>query len=214
MSLVRETLTRIVYLQNILSYITNKPKKFLSLIHINTSWHECVMEYSEEVWMRINMHYKYEGNKLLHILVKNQGPIRMMSIFLCYGMDKEARNEYNMTPLQNACCTGYTECVKLLLENGADKDTKNVNNCTPLHNACYHGYPECVKLLLENGADKETKNRYGKTPLHFACMYNNSECVKLLLEAGADKELRDDNDRTAQYLARKKGHEECVKLFE
>jgi hypothetical protein len=58
MLLVQQTLTKIVYLRNILSYVKVTPLKLLKMKFVHTSWYECVTEYSDETWFKIDKKYR------------------------------------------------------------------------------------------------------------------------------------------------------------
>jgi hypothetical protein len=87
MSLVQQTLTKIVYLQKIISYACTTSLELLNYELVHSSWHECVREYSDESWSKIHDQYRSDSGKtLLHLCVK-KGAIEMLKLFLRIGVD-------------------------------------------------------------------------------------------------------------------------------
>lgn len=82
------------------------------------------------------------------------------------------------TPLHNACDTGQTEIVKLLIKAGADVNAENNALGVPLFVAVKRGAWDIVEFLLQNGADIEKKDKDGYTPLHVMAKENNDEGIK------------------------------------
>jgi ankyrin repeat protein len=105
------------------------------------------------------------------------------------------------TPLQYAVESGFTEIVKLLIENGADLNKSNNDGCTPLHLAATYGHLEVIKLLIENGADIHKSDNGGCTPLHIAATYGHLEVIKLLVYSGANVNYTNNRGKTALELA-------------
>ncbi|EAY10586.1 ankyrin repeat protein, putative [Trichomonas vaginalis G3] len=80
-----------------------------------------------------------------------------MSISCAVGLS-EKRDEYEYTPLLQACNKGDLELTKSLIERGCARDAidKNGNNC--LFNAAFKGHLVIVKYLVENGIDKNYRD--------------------------------------------------------
>ncbi len=90
--------------------------------------------------------------------------------------------------LKEACSSGNTEIVKLLLEHGANVNQPDFFG-TSLHAACKEGHTEIVKLLLEHGANVNQPHKLYGSPLHVTCAHHTPkkaslEIVKLLIEHG------------------------------
>ena len=75
---------------------------------------------------------------------------------------------------------GYSDIVKLLLENGADPNIIGNDGRTSLIFASKFGCTDVVKMLLKNGADPNIIDNRGKTAYDFALDTGNIEIVKLL----------------------------------
>lgn len=142
------------------------------------------------------------------------------------------QNGVEKTPIFVASKNGYTEIVKLLLENGSDPCMnfwRRVKN-TPLYEASKEGYIDIVKSLLNYGADPNISidlclpygflpfvlnkplMHFGDTesPLYAAIDNEHSEVVKILLDHKADPSIKGWDD-TPLYLAVKKRNSEIVK---
>ncbi|XP_054288123.1 ankyrin-3-like [Macrosteles quadrilineatus] len=83
-------------------------------------------------------------------------------------------------PLHVAASKGYTQVVKLLLENGVAPSSVNSNNETPLHVAAKAGHYDVCRLLLKHGAVYNSRSKVKKTPLELATENNHEEVAHLL----------------------------------
>ncbi|WP_419247185.1 ankyrin repeat domain-containing protein [Wolbachia endosymbiont of Rhagoletis indifferens] len=113
------------------------------------------------------------------------------------GVNINAQNNNNQTPLHIASLKGMANIVKLLLERGAKINIRDNQGETVLHYASYYGYRAIVEILLKKGAKINTQGNLGKTALYYATFANNVGMIKFLLEAGAKANAKDDFDRTS-----------------
>jgi len=72
------------------------------------------------------------------------------------------------TPLWIASSKGFTETVKILLDNNANVNLYNYKVRTPLWIAARNNHLEVIKLLLLTGADVNIADINGKTPINVA----------------------------------------------
>ena len=101
-------------------------------------------------------------------------------------------NDTDPTSLKNkgdsliiAARLGYTEMVKILLQNQADVNEKDEKGRTPLMISAEKGYQKIIQALLENNADINAKDNENNTALMIAKKKNRTEIIKLLKSAGA-----------------------------
>lgn len=111
-----------------------------------------------------------------------------------------------MTPLYNACRSGWGDVVELMIRRGADVDTESYGE-TPLLKVAGKKVNDVhlAKILIDNGADVDAKDAQGNTPLYHAILNKNSAMIKLLLDNGADMYIKNKRgDTAARYILSKK----------
>ncbi|KAM0544534.1 hypothetical protein ACHAPJ_011751 [Fusarium lateritium] len=130
------------------------------------------------------------------------------------GIDSEARDRYERTPLWWAVFRGLETIVEVLLQHGVDPEIQDNYGQTPLLCAAQFGYSAIVKQLLGRNANIERKGtEHHMTALSWAAANGNTETVKVLLELGADPDSEDRNGRTPLAWAALQGHSSLVKLL-
>ncbi|OHS93709.1 hypothetical protein TRFO_40017 [Tritrichomonas foetus] len=132
-----------------------------------------------------------------------------------YSTEKSTNlGNYQMSALQLAAKRGFTEIVKILLEN--EKTDINfirmTNNETALMIAAQNDKYEVVKILLENEKiDVNIENYNGQNALHYAILGNSLESVKqLIFSSTIDINKKDKNGLTPFVLAAEKP--ECLEI--
>lgn len=128
-------------------------------------------------------------------------------LFNAKGIDLNARNAVQETPLMYVARAGRVDWAGKLIEKGAEV---NHPGWTPLHYAATFGRNEMVKLLLEHSAyiDAESPNK--TTPIMMAARHGHIETVKLLLDEGADARLKNQQGLTAVDFAAQAGHRDIA----
>jgi len=107
------------------------------------------------------------------------------------GVDVDATDITDATPLHARAARGRPEQIPLLLSLGADIERYRRFGGTPLHAAAGNQHPETVRVLLEHGADPAAIGDDGLTPLDAALarsanatIARTAEVARLLLATG------------------------------
>lgn len=111
-----------------------------------------------------------------------------------------------MTPLYNACRSGWGDVVELMIKKGADVDDESYGE-TPLLKVAGKKVNDVnlAKILIKYDADVNAKDAQGNTPLYHAILNKNSAMIKLLLDNGADMYIKNKRgDTAARYILSKK----------
>ncbi|XP_022296737.1 uncharacterized protein LOC111106377 [Crassostrea virginica] len=122
-----------------------------------------------------------------------------------------ARNDG--TALYWACCLGYLELVRSLLEQGADPNVLTAWNGSPLHAACDNNQTDVAQMLLRYGADINQQTKSGDTPCHLAAYRGFSILVQMLAENGASLRMVNNKYRTPLEDAQNQGHTSIVRYL-
>ena len=107
------------------------------------------------------------------------------------GLDVDAADTYDRSPLWERASLGRDQQIPLLLSLGADVHRPDLYGDTPLHAAVGNQRLAATRALLGHGADPHRVNQRGATPLlHGLSRTSNigigamAEIVRLLLDAG------------------------------
>jgi TonB family protein len=145
----------------------------------------------------------------------SEGRVDDVRTLLDQGLDVNARNEDDWTPLLFAALGGHPEVVGLLL----DVNASNNEGWTPMIAAALSGHTEIVGLLLERGADPHAKSMRtpdgdsAVTALIVAARYGYAEVVNALLDGGAEVNATSRNGVSALEAATSGGRAEVVTLL-
>lgn len=147
--------------------------------------------------------FVYADNRWTSYLFSNDYTTVRQGIRL--GGDLNARWR-GMTPLYNACRSGWAETVELMIERGADLNAQSYGE-TPLIKVAGKKVNDVTlaRILIENGAKINVQDSQGNTPLYHAVMNKNSKMIKLLLDNGADMYIQNKKgDSPARFILSKK----------
>lgn len=149
------------------------------------------------------------------ILAAKKGDIAEVKSLLSRGANIHSEDNVRRTALSGACCGGYDEIVKLLIDEGSEIQFENFSEhgWSSLTHAANNCSDKCLTLLIEAGADIEFKTKFGQTPLIIAAIRDTACCVKILLEAGADINYKDRLGNTALSEAIRMKNTEIVDIL-
>jgi ankyrin repeat protein len=128
---------------------------------------------------------KDEAKVSLHTAAE-EGNVDTVKSLLELGVDIDARDASNWTPLHEAAAKSKIDVVRLLIERHAEVDSRENGGWTPLHLSSRFGHLEVSRVLLDHGANVNARKRDYWTPMHLSAANGYLETVKLLLERGAD----------------------------
>lgn len=139
-----------------------------------------------------------------------------------FALDQE--DEHGITGLIEACISGNTEIVQLLLDAGCPAQPTGDFRHTPLRGATVSGNAHLIPILLKAGADPNALSDGNRTPLMGACFLRSgvdgeanasAACVKALLEdSRTDPTIRNNFGESALDLAKMRGYTGSIALVE
>jgi hypothetical protein len=144
------------------------------------------------------------------------------------GIEIEAKDEFQRTPLMIACDKNDLKLIELLLDHGASMFPQG---CASIFfRAARYGIPDNLRLLTRRGIPIPDKAPGDPLPLLAAAVMssqiglkgdqlrrkvaNRAEVVQLLLDAGADPHVVDDTGHTAMYYAAVENATDVIALLE
>ncbi|XP_028666613.1 CARD- and ANK-domain containing inflammasome adapter protein [Erpetoichthys calabaricus] len=122
------------------------------------------------------------------------------------GVDVNARNNMQYTPLLLAAELGNAEAARTLISKKAGIEEKLPSLLTPLHLAVQGGHISLAALLLEKGAGIDALGPGDQTPLHMAAFHNRPQLAELLLKMGAKVDALTKEALTPLHIASQRGH--------
>ncbi|OAL29898.1 hypothetical protein AYO22_01804 [Fonsecaea multimorphosa] len=144
-------------------------------------------------------------------LASDEGHEQTVQMLLNSGVDVNAKDYLDSSPLDWAVPPGHMETVTVLLRHGADVKSRDAYGNSALHWATPH--PSIVRLLLEYGIEVDAKNDAGQTPLLWAAQDGYVEVAALLLKNKADINTQDIYGFTALHRVVLRGREAMVSVL-
>ena len=118
------------------------------------------------------------------------------------GVKVNAANNNGETALINACYSGQTESVRLLLKNKADPNIYDTKGCRSIHAAVIGN---CTHDTLQEIASKSFVNTQtfvgAETALYIACLRRQQDLIRILLEATANPNITSTEGLTSLHAA-------------
>ncbi|XP_065578779.1 poly [ADP-ribose] polymerase tankyrase-like [Artemia franciscana] len=110
------------------------------------------------------------------------------------GVQVDASDSENKTPLHRAVCNNHIQVTKYLLEMGANPNAKDNFEMSPLHYAAEQGNSMICKQLISSGAKIDALNFLHETPLHCSILltteYENCVLFKNFVKTGSASTTR------------------------
>ena len=132
------------------------------------------------VLKRLFKNIRLDGNsENIHIACL-YGDLKKVKWLLKSGININAKDFSNKTPLMYAAEDGAVETVNFLIDNGANLDDVDVKNESALIIALKNYNVYVAKILIENGADLLIKNEENKDALQLANEINSKEIIELI----------------------------------
>ena len=113
------------------------------------------------------------------------GDIEQVKSLISDGVDINANNQLNWTPLHTAVRNNRIEIIEFLLENSANVDAVDARGQTALQFAVESGQKEIVELLIEKDADINILDERQESALSLARKTGQAEIAEILIENGA-----------------------------
>lgn len=147
---------------------------------------EKVIELYNKEGLKLTFARDKDRNTPLHLACcskKGGNKKELVDFLILNGVDVNATNEYESTPLTIAITNENYEAVDLLLKQPSLKINQPAKGFTPLHLAVMSERPLMVSRLLKHpNINPNFGTRDGATPLHFAAMMGLVEEAKLLID--------------------------------
>jgi len=146
-----------------------------------------VVELYEKEGLRLTYTRDKDGNTPLHIACcskKGGSKAKVVAFLIDKGVNVNAQNKYDSTPLFIAVSNGNYEATKLLLSaKGIRVNQTYQQSFTPLHVAVISQIPPLIELLLSHpDINPNFGTTDGATPLHYAAMQGLVEEAKILID--------------------------------
>ena len=210
-------------------------QKISSPSHSSTPWQAIVGVGCASVLVAsILYHYKYPLLSAIGFtptaMYKGilDGDLETVQYYLDQGVNPNAREHQNHTPLHWAVSNNKPDIAKLLIDRGADIDARyDYDGHTVWHIAVQHDSKDMAELLIEQGANIYATDNFGNNALHFALNKPNVsyyfgmvltthtpsiEVIELLIAQGVDVNASNNAGETPLELARVR-YPEAAKLF-
>ena len=156
-----------------------------------------------------------KGNTALHIACE-RGQWPLAQLYIKKGLAKDARNEYDETPLMLAAKNDQVDLIESLCENDDNSDLvydTDTNANTALHLAAGKGHVNCCSELLRFNATIDARNHFSETPLDIAAKNGHLDVCKYLIEHDAPIDPTDKSNKTPLMLAAENGHYKLVQYL-
>lgn len=127
--------------------------------------------------------------------------VARVEALLAQGLDPNALNVSQLSPLHRAAWPGHVEVVGPLVKGGADPNRRDGTGGIALHIAASRGHDAFIREVVARGGEVDLADDAGMTPLHRAAQGGQLGTVGILLELAADPNRTDEHGWTALHWA-------------
>lgn len=171
----------------------NNNSSLLNLFNSSTYMHDCYQN----------------GNSLLHIAVQMQN-MDVVKALLARGVNVNAENDQQITPLMLAAQAGNAKLVQLLLAHGAEIDKKDIKQNTALHYAIISENQEIALQLAPLMRNVHCKNVKGNTPFMLAAVHGLLPVLSAIVKINPSCQQVNKRGLNALHLAAIYGYSDAV----
>jgi len=167
--------------------------------------------------VNINKRADFDGTTCLHHAAANN-QYEMAEFLITQGVDINAVDKLNRTPLMDASEMGNEKIVKYLIDKQADATLLDKENysalsyCLDFIKPSEPQFEKCALLLIENGVNVNNKGKFNNTTLlHYGASTGKLElCQKLVEQYRAIVLIYDGDHKTPIMLAQEAHHDNVV----
>ncbi|KAF3291529.1 hypothetical protein TWF970_000743 [Orbilia oligospora] len=161
----------------------------------------------------------YEGGvSALNYAVVNSRP-EVCQFLLQWGADPNLKNDFGMTPAQNACSLvlgnkNPSPEIRAIAELFDINDYIEQEEFTYIHKIVFQVAVGSLDEQLQCSTSSiDVPDASGRTPIWWAASRGDIEQVKILIHHGADLDTQDKRGHAALHRAAENGHLECVQAL-
>ena len=131
-----------------------------------------------------NCDSNFRRTALHHLSSGPNATVECLEMLVAAGLNVNARDINDETPLFVAVFRGHTAVAERLIELGANVNPENLpSRDNPIRIAIWHNRSEMIPLLLSAGANYKTINSNGRNIAHTAAACANTRTVEILINA-------------------------------
>ena len=174
---------------------------------------------AKEEYMRKTVLTEVPGQRPRHLLAIHlaalHGHTNLVTFLVQLGIDVNATNNKNDTPILWACRGNHIETARQLMKLGANLQLQNDKGSSPLYFAVRYGFEQMVTVLIQEGkADVHQQRKLGLiSPIVLASALGYTNIVRTLLDHGADVNLKITGGFSPLHHASGQGNLDTVELL-
>ena len=201
---------RFLNMNLVLYELKDQHKKLTYKLKLNTQ-----LQNLYEGGVLVNKYNPITGDWPIHTAVAIDCKI-VVNELIALGVDLEARNLNNLTPLMIADRYRFHDIIRILVQAGANIYAITPENHVLLEKLFFERDYVTINVFLECGIKLDQKLHNGRYPIHEITDYYDHNDLGLLfklLRTGVEVDARDPKKRTPLLLAARKGDIDYVALL-